>query len=173
MESADSPSAEALCLVAPLGEDASASALRLGLPAERCVAIDLLAGLDKRRSLMTTPATSVDYRDAAMALFSRDGTPVSAFNDSNGFVLQRVVACIVNVGSDIAQQGVAEPATIDRAVELGLGYPHGPLAMGDHYGSRRILTILDNMLAATGDPRYRASPWLRRRATLGLPLTAA
>ena len=171
LESGPEPSPDALCLVAPLGEDATACALRLGLPAERCVAVDLLAGLDKRRSLMTTPATLADYRNAAMALLGHDGIPVSAFNDSNGFVLQRVVACIVNVGSDIAQQGVATTDTIDRAVELGLGYPHGPLAMGDHYGSRRILTILDNLLAATGDPRYRASPWLRRRATLGLPLT--
>lgn len=173
LEESAAPSADALCLIAPLGEDATACALRLGLPAERCVAIDLLAGLERRRSLMTTPATRENFRTAAMTLLGHDGTPVSELKDSNGFVLQRVVACIVNVGCDIAQQGVAEPRTIDRAVVLGLGYPYGPLAMGDHYGSRRILTILDNMLAATGDPRYRASPWLRRRATLGLPLSAA
>lgn len=173
LENGGAPSAEALCLIAPFGEDATACALRLKLPPDRCVAIDMLAGLDQRRSLMTTPATHAGYRDAAMALLGQDGTPVSAINDSHGFVLQRVVACIVNVGCEIAQQGVAEPQTIDRAVELGLGYPHGPLAMGDHYGSQRILTILDNMLVATGDPRYRASPWLRRRASLGLPLTAA
>ncbi|NIC03894.1 3-hydroxyacyl-CoA dehydrogenase [Billgrantia bachuensis] len=173
LENGEAPSQDALCLLAPLGEDATGCALRLGLPAERCVAVDMLAGLDKRRSLMTTPTTHTEYRDAAMALLGHDDTPVSALDDSNGFVLQRVVACIVNVGSEIAQQGVAEPTTIDRAVELGLGYPYGPLAMGDHYGSRRILTVLDNMLAATGDPRYRASPWLRRRASLGLPLTSA
>ncbi|SDL75022.1 3-hydroxyacyl-CoA dehydrogenase [Franzmannia pantelleriensis] len=171
LEGGDTPSSQALCLVAPLGEDATAAALRLGLEPERCVAVDLLAGLKGRRSLMTTPATRPEVRAAAMALLGDDGTPVSALNDSNGFVLQRVVACIVNVGSDIAQQGVATPDTIDRAVELGLGYPRGPLAMGDHYGNRRILTILDNLLAATGDPRYRASPWLRRRASIGLPLT--
>ncbi|WP_445157741.1 3-hydroxyacyl-CoA dehydrogenase [Halomonas sp. E14] len=173
LDSASAPSSEALCLVAPLGEDATTCALRLGLEPERCVAVDLLAGLERRRSLMTTPVTQPAYRDAAAALFAHDGTPVSIINDSNGFVLQRVVACIVNVGSDIAQQGVAAPAIIDRAVELGLGYPLGPLAMGDHYGRRRILTILDNLLAATGDPRYRASPWLRRRAALDLTLTAA
>lgn len=171
LETGETPTKDALCVVAPLGEDATACTLRLGLPPERCVAVDLLAGLGKRRSLMTSPATLDEYRDAAATLLGHDGTPVSVLEDSNGFVLQRVVACIVNVGCEIAQQGVAEPQTIDRAVELGLGYPHGPLAMGDHYGSRRILTILDNMLAATGDPRYRASPWLRRRATLGLPLT--
>ena len=105
-------------------------------------------------------------------MLAHDGTPVSVIHDSTGFVLQRVVACIVNIGADIAQQGVASPTTIDRAVELGLGYPWGPLRMGEHYGARRILSILENLLAATGDPRYRPSPWLRRRALLGMPLTA-
>ncbi|WP_346798314.1 3-hydroxyacyl-CoA dehydrogenase [Halomonas sp. Bachu 37] len=170
LETAEEPSNEALCLLAPLGEDATTCALRLGLDTSRCVAVDMLAGLASRRTLMTTPATSAEMRDAATALLGADGTKVSVINDSNGFVLQRVVACIVNVGADIAQQGVAAPDTIDRAVELGLGYPQGPLRMGDHYGSRRILTILENLLAATGDPRYRPSPWLRRRAALNLPL---
>lgn len=171
LDESDMPGDKALCLLTPLGEDATDCALRLGLDPSRCVAVDMLAGLDRRRCLMTTPATRVEYRDAAWTLLGDDGTPVSTLHDSNGFVLQRVVACIVNVGADIAQQGVADPETLDRAVELGLGYPRGPLAMGDHYGGRRILTILDNLFAATRDPRYRPSPWLRRRATLGLPLT--
>jgi len=171
LESGGTPSDSALCLLTPYGEDTTDSALRQVLDPARCVAVDMLAGLGKRRCLMTSPATLVAMRDAAHALFAHDGTPVSVIHDSTGFVLQRVVACIVNVGADIAQQRVAEPQTIDRAVELGLGYPWGPLAMGEHYGAKRILTILENLQAATGDPRYRSSPWLRRRARLGIPLT--
>ena len=171
LESADQPSSAALCLLTPLGEDTTQCALRQGLNAEQCVAVDILAGLDKRRSLMTSPITRPNLINAAASLLNADGTPVSTLQDSTGFVLQRVVACIVNVGADIAQRGVAPPATIDRAVELGLGYPFGPLRMGDHYGASRILTILNNLLAATGDPRYRPSPWLRRRAALGMSLT--
>ncbi|WP_136246615.1 3-hydroxyacyl-CoA dehydrogenase [Halomonas borealis] len=171
LETDDAPSDAALCLLTPYGEDATDCALRQGLDPARTIAVDMLAGLDRRRCLMTSPAARSDMRDAAHALLAADGTPVSAIHDSGGFVLQRVVACIVNVGADIAQQGVAEPTTIDRAVELGLGYPHGPLAMGEHYGARRILTILENLQANSGDPRYRPSPWLRRRARLGLSLT--
>ncbi|MEG3116964.1 3-hydroxyacyl-CoA dehydrogenase [Salinicola sp. 4072] len=170
LEAGNVPSDKALCLLTPYGEDTTDCALRQQLDPSRCVAVDMLAGLNKRRCLMTSPATLAVVRDAAHALFSYDGEPVSVINDSTGFVLQRVVACIVNVGADIAQQRVAEPEIIDRAVELGLGYPRGPLAMGEHYGSQRILTILENLLAATGDPRYRPSPWLRRRARLGIPL---
>lgn len=173
LESGALPSDEALCLLTPYGEDTTDCALRQRLDPARCVSVDMLAGLDARRCLMLSPATDNRMRDAAHALFAQDGTSVSVIHDSYGFVLQRVVACIVNVGADIAQQGVADPTTIDRAVELGLGYPMGPLRLGDHYGAHRILTILEHLQAATGDPRYRPSPWLRRRARLGLPLTHA
>jgi 3-hydroxybutyryl-CoA dehydrogenase len=33
-----------------------------------------------------------------------------------------------------------------------------------------VIEVLDAMHAFTGDPRYRASPWLRRRALLGVSL---
>jgi 3-hydroxybutyryl-CoA dehydrogenase len=163
---------QALCLVTPWGEDITDCALRQGLPVGRTLGIDMLAGLDKRRSLMTSPATEPEYTRAAMTLLSDDGSAVTRLKDSPGFVLQRIIACIVNIGCDMAQQGIAEPETINRAVELGLGYPKGPLALGDHFGPARILDILNKLLSATGDPRYRPSPWLRRRAQLGLPLTA-
>ncbi len=119
---------------------------------------------------MTTPATSLEVRDAAHALFASDTTPVSVIKDSAGFIAQRVVATIVNIASDIAQQGVARPQDIDTAVKLGLGYPSGPLAMGDKLGAGRVLEILDGLFEIYRDPRYRPSPWLRRRAQLGLSL---
>ena len=59
---------------------------------------------------------------------------------------------------------------IDLAVRLGLGYPLGPLEWGDRMGAGRVLRILERLHALSGDPRYRPSPWLRRRAQLGLSL---
>ncbi|HCN72554.1 MAG TPA: 3-hydroxyacyl-CoA dehydrogenase, partial [Pusillimonas sp.] len=64
-------------------------------------------------------------RDAAEALFSVDESPVTVINDSAGFIGQRVVATIVNVACDIAQQTIATPEDIDLAVSLGLRYPKG------------------------------------------------
>jgi hypothetical protein len=46
-------------------------------------------------------------------------------------------------------------------------------ALGDPLGTKTILTILRNLSSVLGDPRYRPSPWLARRAQLGLPLTSA
>ena len=164
------PSARSICFVAPLGQDATTAALELGLDPTRTVAVDPLFGFSKRRTLMTTPATRAEVREAAHGLLASDGVPVSVINDSPGFVAQRVVAHIVNVGCDIVQMRIASPEDLDRAVVLGLGYPHGPLAMGDAIGAKKILSVLEAMHAIFQEPRYRPSPWLRRRAQLGVSL---
>ena len=164
------PEAAAVCFVAPLGKDATTSALELGLDPRRTVAVDPLFGFSKRRILMCTPITTEEARQSAHALLASDGVPVSIINDSPGFVAQRVVAHIVNVGCDIAQMRIATPEDLDRAVVLGLSYPRGPLAMGDAAGAGRILEVLEAMHDYYQEPRYRPSPWLKRRAKLGISL---
>ena len=172
IETGASPSPEALTLVAPLGFDITTVAVVERLDPARTVGIDLLIAdaATKRRVLATNPATRIDMRHAAQALFSRDGKPVSVIRDSGGFVTQRVVACIVNIASDICQQRVCTPQDLETAVTLGLGYPLGPLAMGDRYGPANVLEVLFNMQTVYGDQRYRPSPWLRRRGAIGLSL---
>ena len=172
IETGASPSPEALTLVAPLGFDITTVAVVERLDPARTVGIDLLIadGATKRRVLATNPATRSDMRDAAHALFSRDGKAASVIRDSGGFVTQRVVASIVNIASDICQQRICTPQDLETAVTLGLGYPLGPLAMGDRYGPANVLEVLFNMQTVYGDQRYRPSPWLRRRGAIGLSL---
>jgi 3-hydroxybutyryl-CoA dehydrogenase len=170
LETGDRPSDEALCIVTPLGDDATTCCVREGLDARRTVGVESLFDLSRRRVVMTTPATDKEYLAMACGLFGASGTPVSVIRDSTGLVTQRVVAHIINIACEIAQQGIADPQDIDRAVTLGLGYPVGPLAWGDLLGTRTVLTILKNLEEQTGDQRYRASPWLQRRALLGLSL---
>jgi len=166
------PSMNAMLLVAPLGFDITTVAVVERLDPSRTIGIDMLIddAATKRRVLATNPATRSDMRDAAHALFARDGKAVSVIRDSGGFVTQRVVAAIVNIASDICQQGICSPKDLETAVTLGLGYPLGPLAMGDRYGPTNILEVLFNMQTVYGDPRYRPSPWLRRRGAIGLSL---
>ena len=172
LESGATPSSAALILVAPLGFDVTTVAAVERLDATRTIGIDLMVDdvATKRRVLATNPATRNDVRDTAHALFARDGKAVSVIRDSGGFVTQRVVGTIVNIATDMCQQQVCSPADLDLAVKLGLGYPQGPLAMGDLYGPTNVLEVLFNMQTVYGDPRYRPSPWLRRRGALGLSL---
>jgi 3-hydroxybutyryl-CoA dehydrogenase len=173
IETTPAPSSIALILVAPLGLDVTTLAAVERLDASRTIGIDMMLedASTRRRVLATNPATRIDMRDAAHALFAKDGKAVSVVRDSGGFVSQRVVATIVNIAADMCQQGVCTPKDLDLAVTLGLGYPMGPLALGDRIGPTNVLEILFNMQTVYGDPRYRPSPWLRRRGALGLSLT--
>ena len=173
VETGLAPSAEALIVVTPLGTDVSASVAAERLDARRTVGLDTLLDLGKRRTLMRSPATDADVAAQAQALFAGDGVPASLIADSAGFVAQRVLATIVNIGCEIVQQGVCSPEDLDRAVTLGLGYPQGPLAWGNALGPGRVLRVLVNLQERTGDMRYRPSLWLRRRAELGMSLLEA
>ncbi|MBI1182154.1 MAG: 3-hydroxyacyl-CoA dehydrogenase [Alphaproteobacteria bacterium] len=167
----ETPDGGALNIVSPVGKDATTTALELGVDPASTVAVDPLFGLATHRTLMTTPVTAPEMRDAAHGLFAKAAEAVSVIHDSPGFIAQRVIACIVNVGCEIAQQRIATPDDINAAVRLGLGYPKGPLEFGDALGARTVLDILEAMYEFYGDPRYRPSPWLKRRALLGVSLT--
>jgi 3-hydroxybutyryl-CoA dehydrogenase len=164
------PAAGVPCFITPLGEDASNAAVRLGLDPARTVAVDMFGRFGGRRTLMKTPLTKAEVLGAAAAALSAGNVPVTVINDSPGFVVQRLLAMIVNIGTRIAELRIAAPADIDTAVELGLNYPKGPLALGDVLGVARVLNVLDGMHAVTLDPKYRATAWLRRRARLGVSL---
>src|SRR5690606_32030835 len=73
VETGEQPSAEALCLLAPYGEDAVTAAACFGTDPARTLCIDLLTDLGRQRTLMMTPVTSAAMRDAAHALLASDG----------------------------------------------------------------------------------------------------
>ena len=119
---------------------------------------------------MKTAITDPAFANAAYGLLGRNEVPATMIQDTPGFVTQRVIAAICNIGCSVAQQRTAAPEDIDKAVKLGLNYPKGPLEFGDFVGADKIVTILSNIQKLTGDPRYRLVPWLRRRAQLGVSL---
>ena len=172
IETAAAPSNDALCVVAPLGLDVTTVAILERLDPSRTIGIDLLIPDEstKRRVIATNPATRDDMREIAHALFARDGKSVSVIRDSGGFITQRVIATIVNIACDICQQSICTPEDLNAAVTLGLGYPAGPLQLGDQLGPNNILETLLNLQSVYGDQRYRPSPWLRRRGALGISL---
>ncbi len=159
----------------PLGDDATTAAVSAGHDPSRVVAIDALFpetfAAGGRGTLMGTPVTSTPCLDTVHAALAKAGLRVTRIADSPGFIAQRIVANVVNTACEIAQQGIAAPSDLDEGVRLALGYPEGPLSLGDRVGARRVLHILERLQALTGDMRYRPSLWLRRRALLGLRLS--
>lgn len=169
LETGERPSANALAILLPIGDDATSACVRQQTDPRRTVSLDALF-MRRRRTVMLTPVTEPRFRDQAKAVLSTDGTPVSVINDSPGFVAQRICASIVNVACNMAQLRIASPADIDRTVKIALAYPQGPFALGDSLGAKTVLKILDGLYERYREPRYRPSPWLSRRAMLGVPL---
>lgn len=159
-------------LLAPLGADLSTTVVKLQIDASKSVAIDPVFAGSTGVTLMACPETASATIEAARGLFAAQSIPAFVISDSPGYVAPRVVACIVNLACEMAQQGIASPADIDAAVRLGLGYPAGPFEWGDRLGAGRVLEILQGLHATFADPRYRPSPWLVRRARLSLSLSA-
>jgi len=179
----DQPNPDSLVLLAIYGEDTTNAAIRYQVNPNQAVAIDMLTDLSKHRTLMPSIVTQDNFVAQAYALFgennkfgkssdegSNAAVDATLITESTGFVAQRVMAMVINLGCDIAMQGIASPEDIDNAVKLGLGYPYGPISWGDKLGAQRILLILERIYGLTGDQRYRPSPWLQRRATLGISL---
>lgn len=169
IDAGERPAAGSACIVLPVGGDATTAVLDEKLDPRRSVALDPIL-IDRQLTLMTTPVTERASRNAVWGALGGAGLPLTVIHDSAGFVAQRVLAMIVNIGCDIAQQRIAAPADIDDAVTLGLGYPKGPLALGDSLGAGTVLRILNGLYDFYQDPRYRPSPWLLRRARLGVSL---
>ena len=170
IETGAEPSPDAVCIIAPLGADVTTTAIDLGLDPRRTVGVDTLFGLESRLTLMTSSFADIAVRDSAHALLAAGGNAVTVIHDSPGFIAQRMIATIVNISAEIAQKRIATPEDINKAVRLGLAYPQGPLEFGDSLGAGRILQILRTMHEFYGDPRYRPSPWLVRRARAGVSL---
>jgi 3-hydroxybutyryl-CoA dehydrogenase len=94
---------------------------------------------------------------------------ISPLDDAPGMALMRTVAMLANEAADAVHQGICTPADCDKAMLLGANYPLGPLAWADTLGPATLVTVLDHLHATYGDPRYRVSPLLRRKALTGKP----
>ena len=151
------PGPDSVILLTPLGEDTTTAALRQGLDPVRSLSIDTLRGMELRCTLMSCPATEPACRDSLHAMLVGAGQAVTVIRDCPGFIVQRIVALIVNIGCSLAEQRVASPSDIDKAVELGLGYPFGPLRWGDEMGPETVLTVLINMYEITREPPLSAN----------------
>ncbi len=158
---------EDVVLIAPVGEDCATACHRLGLDPRHTVAIDFTAV--ERKHLTVMAAVGGGEQALVVADWLRGlGFVAEVIQDSPGFVLQRILVMIANLGCELAQIGVAAPKDIDLAMQLAQNYPKGPLEWADWLGLAKVHGIMEQLHSITGSDRYRPSLWLRRRALLGL-----
>ena len=105
-------------------------------------------------------------QDQAETIMVTLGKSTVWIKETPGLVLPRIVCQLANEAAFAMGEGVAEAGTIDLAMRLGTNYPLGPLEWGQTLGWPRVLAVLDHLREETGEARYRAAPWLRRKARM-------
>lgn len=159
-------------IAAPVGMDATDTALHHAVDYKRLVCLDPMGRHDVRVTMMMAPGASEEVGEIVASSLVQTGRKVTWIKDSCGFIGQRIVAMVANLGCYMAEVGLASDTDIDLAMRLGLNYPHGPLEFIEAYGAQDILAVLEGAQRTTGSDRYRPTPWLRRRARLGISIRA-
>ncbi len=113
------------------------------------------------------PATSDETVSRARTLAERLGKTAIVVRDTPGFATSRLGVALGLEAARMVEQGVAEPADIDRAMELGYNHPMGPLRIGDLVGWDVRLAIADHLHASFGSEVYRAPDLLRSMVAEG------
>lgn len=103
-------------------------------------------------------------RTAAWA--QRLGKTEVVVRDSPGFATSRLGVLLGLEAIRMVEEGVAEPAAIDRAMELGYRHPMGPLRSTDLVGLDVRLSVAEH-LAATLGPRFEPPALLRDKVARG------
>lgn len=79
-------------------------------------------------------------------------------------IRQRLLAVMANEVAALVADTVADPATIDRAITLGAGFPEGPARLADETGIADLVETLDHHHQRTDAERYEAVQLLRELA---------
>lgn len=93
--------------------------------------------------------------------------PIEVKKDSPGFIVNRIMIPQFIEAIRLAEEGVASPEDIDKAVTLGLNYPMGPFALQDFAGVDIGLHVMDYFYEEFKDDRFAAPLSLRRLIRAG------
>lgn len=159
---------QAPILTATLNSSATNVAQWQGEP-ERIVGYALLPPIDAATVAELMPAMDASEGSVAAArdFFASLGKKAVEVKDSCGGVLPRIVANLINEATFALMEGVAKAEDIDRAMQLGTNYPHGPLAWADQIGLDQVLGIINSLGYEFGADRYRPAPLLRQLVRAG------
>jgi 3-hydroxybutyryl-CoA dehydrogenase len=117
------------------------------------------------RGLKTSDETVETVRQISTKLGKES---VVVKKDTPGFIVNRILIPAMNEAVFLYAEGVADREDIDKAIELGLNWPMGPLKLLDYVGIDTTLFITDVMVNETGDPKFRPSSLLKQMVRANL-----
>jgi 3-hydroxybutyryl-CoA dehydrogenase len=116
--------------------------------------------------IVVGPATGDEARAAARSWVAGLGKSEVVVRDSPGFATSRLGVLLGLEAIRMVQEGVADAASIDRAMELGYRHPMGPLRSTDLVGLDVRLAIAEHLHRELGE-RFAPPALLRDKVARG------
>jgi 3-hydroxybutyryl-CoA dehydrogenase len=118
--------------------------------------------------VVRTVTTSEETFRRAYAFASSLGKEPIAAKDTSGFIVNLLLVPYLLDAVRAVEHGVGSVPDIDKAMQLGCGYPMGPLTLLDFVGLDTTYKIAEIMFAEYKEQKYAAPPLLKRMVLAGM-----
>ncbi len=158
------------CLLATNTSSLSVSKLAASIPQpQRFVGLHFFnpPPLMKLLEIVRADVTSDACIELARAFAGRLGKDPIVVRDAPGFASSRLGIALGLEAMRMVEEGVASPADIDKAMELGYRHPMGPLKLTDLVGLDVRLSIAEYLAAELDERRFDPPALLRQMVADG------
>jgi len=126
--------------------------------------VPLMPLVEVVRTVTTSQAT---FQRAFAFAGSLGKEPVAA-KDTSGFIVNLLLVPYLLDAIRAVERGVGSVPDIDKAMQLGCGYPMGPLTLLDFVGLDTTYKIAEIMFTEYREQRYAPPPLLKRMVLAGM-----
>jgi len=110
--------------------------------------------------------TSEETLQAVKGFLVEAGIAAVNLQETPGFILDRVIASVVNEAAVMYSSKLATKEDIDKMMKVCVNWPMGPFEFADNIGVDRVVEILDLMTEKLG-PKFQPCFLLRRMVDAG------
>jgi len=118
--------------------------------------------------VVRTVTTSPDTFQRSFAFARSLGKEPVAAKDNSGFIVNLLLVPYLLDAIRAVERGVGSVPDIDKAMQLGCGYPMGPLTLLDFVGLDTTYKIAEIMFTEYREQRYAPPPLLKRMVLAGM-----
>lgn len=118
--------------------------------------------------VVRTVTTSGPAFQRAFAFVRSLGKEPVAAKDTSGFIVNLLLVPYLLDAIRAVERGVGSVPDIDKAMQLGCGYPMGPLTLLDFVGLDTTYKIAEIMFTEYREQRYAPPPLLKRMVIAGM-----
>ncbi|MGH7568569.1 MAG: 3-hydroxyacyl-CoA dehydrogenase family protein [Gemmatimonadales bacterium] len=118
--------------------------------------------------VVRTVTTSEEAFRRAFAFAKSLGKEPVAAKDTSGFIVNLLLIPYLLDAIRAVEHGVGSVTDIDKAMQLGCGYPMGPLTLLDFVGLDTTYKIAEIMFGEYREAKYASPPLLKRMVLVGM-----